>query len=254
MAAKKASRGDDMGALTTAAHVRAALRELATAERARSNARFFKTGPGEYGEGDRFLGVTVPAQRVVAKRARGLALGAVDELLASPWHEERLTGLLVLVERYERGDAPTQDETARFYATRFAAVNNWDLVDLSAWQLLGRSLRAAGGGARAALRALKPLARSPVLWERRIAMVATYAWIKEGEAEPALTIARILLRDREDLMHKAVGWMLREVGKRVSQGALEAFLEAHAAEMPRTALRYALERLPEAERRRWMQR
>jgi len=234
--------------LSSASDVQAALRAHASHERARVSQSFFKTDPGMYGAGDRFLGVTVPAQRAVAKRARALAYRDLDALLASPWHEDRLTALLVLVDRYERGNHQEKSDAAAFYASRFSAVNNWDLVDLSAWQILGRHVRA---GAPSPLVAL---AQSSVLWERRIAMVSTYAWIKEGEAEPALTIARMLLGDREDLMHKAVGWMLREVGKRVGKASLEGFLDVHADHMPRTALRYAIERFPEEERRRWLAR
>ena len=165
-----------------------------------------------------------------------------------PWHEERLTGLLVLVDRFERGDSQEKASVAAFYRARLSRVNNWDLVDLSAWQILGRHVRSGAPSP------LVELAQSPILWERRVAMVSTYAWIKEGEAEPALTIARMLLEDSEDLMHKAVGWMLREVGKRAAKEALVGFLDAHADTMPRTALRYAIERFPEEERRAWLAR
>lgn len=230
----------------------AALKAVATEERARVSRSFFKTGPGQYGEGDRFLGVTVPEIRALAKRAQGLEDHELELLLASPWHEERLLALLVLVRRYERGNDEEKREACAFYRRSFAAVNNWDLVDLSAWQILGRELRAH---ARAAVpRELLTLARSPVLWERRIAMVATFAWTKDGEAAPALAIAERLLGDREDLMHKAVGWMLREVGKRASRAELEGFLEEHAHEMPRTALRYAVEHFDAEARTHWLAR
>lgn len=235
-------------ALVSAVLVQGALREVASEVRERGSMRFFKTGPGEYGEGDRFLGVTVPAQRAIAKQARGLAFAEVDALLGSPWHEARLTALFVLVDAYERGESQAKGEVARFYADHFSCVNNWDLVDSSAWQILGRHVRA---GAPSSLVAL---AQSRSMWERRIAMVSTFAWIKEGESEPACTIAASLLNDREDLMHKAVGWMLREVGKRVSVQALVAFLDAHADAMPRTALRYAIEHFSNEERLQWLAR
>lgn len=242
-----------MGPLPNAKAVRAALRGVASEERARVSRSFFKTGPGQYGEGDRFLGVTVPATRAIAKDASALPESELDALLASPWHEERLLALLVLVRRYERGDREEKRSVCAFYRRRFAAVNNWDLVDLSAWQILGREL-AASARAGGVPRELTTLARSPVLWERRIAMVATFAWTRGGQGGPALAIAASLLGDREDLMHKAVGWMLREVGKRVSREELRGFLELHAHAMPRTALRYALEHFDAEERQRWLAR
>lgn len=248
----------DAAPLTTARAVRAALQVHASEERARVSRSFFKTGPGEYGAGDRFLGVTVPDTRAVAKRAATLAEGELDRLLASPWHEERLLALLVLVRRYEKGSREEKAWARAYYRANLARANNWDLVDLSAWQILGRALR--DEELRASPRAPSPpaelvtLARSPNLWERRVAMVATFAWIKEGEAEPARAIAAMLLGDREDLMHKAVGWMLREVGKRASREALVSFLEAHAEAMPRTALRYAIEHFAPEERAPWLAR
>ena len=253
----------DAAPLTTARAVRAALQAYASDDRARVSRSFFKTGPGEYGEGDRFLGVTVPDTRAVAKRATALDEGELDRLLASPWHEERLLALLVLVRRYEKGSDEEKAWARAYYRANLARANNWDLVDLSAWQILGRALRdeELRASPRTDLAAppdapgeLVTLARSPLLWERRVAMVATFAWIKEGEAEPARAIAAMLLGDREDLMHKAVGWMLREVGKRASREALVEFLEAHAAAMPRTALRYALEHFAPEERAQWLAR
>ncbi len=248
----------DAAALTSARAVRAALQAYASEERARVSRSFFKTGPGEYGEGDRFLGVTVPDTRAVATRAAALPEAELDRLLASPWHEERLLALLVLVRRFEKGSDAEKAWVRTYYRANLARANNWDLVDLSAWQILGRALR------EEALHAppcsptppaeLVTLARSPNLWERRVAMVATFAWIKEGEAEPACAIAAMLLGDREDLMHKAVGWMLREVGKRASREALTSFLEAHAEAMPRTALRYALEHFAPEDRAPWLAR
>jgi 3-methyladenine DNA glycosylase AlkD len=248
----------DAAALTTARAVSEALRVHASEERARVSRSFFKTGPGAYGEGDRFLGVTVPDTRAVAKRAAALDEGELDRLLASPWHEERLLALLVLVRRYEKGSDEERAWARTYYRANLARANSWDLVDLSAWQILGRALRAEARQARpdppSPPAELVTLARSPILWERRVAMVATFAWIKEGEPEPARAIAAMLLGDREDLMHKAVGWMLREVGKRASREALVSFLEAHAEAMPRTALRYALEHFTAEERAPWLAR
>jgi 3-methyladenine DNA glycosylase AlkD len=225
-----------------------ALRAFALDDRARVSASFFKTAPGQYGFGDQFLGVAVPDSRTVARRAQALPLPEIEVLLSSPWHEERLTALLVLGGQYERGSPATRAKIAAFYLHHLDRVNNWDLVDSSAWQILGREVRAGADSP------LDRLARSPLLWERRVAMIATFAWIREGEAEPALLIASLLLDDREDLMHKAVGWMLREVGKRVSRAALVGFLETHATHMPRTALRYAIEHFSAEERADWLAR
>ena len=236
-------------ALTNSDEVRGALRTEASDARATASRRFFKTGVGGYSEGDLFLGVTVPRQRAIAKRALALPDHAMKSLLDSPWHEERLVALVVLVQRYESGNTQEKECTARYYRAHFSAVNNWDLVDLSAWQILGRQLRASGGPF---LETLKSLAESPRLWDRRIAMVSTFAWTKEGDAGPALTVARTLLGDNEDLMHKAVGWMLREVGKRVSRDVLSAFLQETYAQLPRTTLRYAIEHFSADERRAWL--
>ncbi len=242
-----------MGETVSARAVHEALKAVSSDERARVSRSFFKTGPGQYGEGDHFLGVTVPETRAISKRAHALVDHELEKLLASRWHEERLLALLVLVRRYERGNAQEKKAVCAFYRRSFAAVNNWDLVDLSAWQILGLELR-AHARVDVVPRELFALADSAVIWERRIAMVATFAWTKEGEAAPALAIAERLLGDREDLMHKAVGWMLREVGKRASRAELEGFLEEHAHTMPRTALRYALEHFAPEARMHWLAR
>lgn len=234
-----------MRATPRAADVRAELGDLGDAERARSSARFFKTGIGEYGEGDRFIGVTVPAQRAVARRQRALPLSQIGVLLRSPIHEERLTALLILVEQYAAGTPEEQSERARFYLANAKRVNNWDLVDSSARDILGAHL------VRRNRAVLRRLARSSCLWERRIAIIATFAFIAAGESKDTFQLAALLLDDDHDLMHKATGWMLREVGKRVSEDALRGFLERHATRMPRTMLRYAIERFPESERTRW---
>ena len=210
---------------------------------------FFKTGPGEYAEGDVFLGVTVPEQRRIARRHRELPLGELETLLHSPVHEHRFTGIVILVDQYERGEATERERLFAFCREHLAGVNNWDLVDTLAPRLLGVHLLAHP--------ALKPLlhdwVRSPVLWERRIAILSTFAFIRAGEFTDTLDLARVLLKDPHDLMHKAVGWMLREVGKRdLSQ--LDAFLDSHAAEMPRTMLRYAIEKLSPARRAHYLSR
>ncbi len=232
--------------IPTAAKVRAALQALQDPERALGSARFFKTGKGQYGEGDRFLGITVPAQRVVARAHRGMLLAEIEALLASPIHEERLTALLILVNAYAKGDEATKKACFDLYLRNLAWVNNWDLVDSSAHLIVGDWLASRDR------RILRKLARSPTLWERRVAMIATLAFIRDGESDDAFAIATLLLGDTEDLMHKAVGWMLREVGKHASEDALRGYLKEHAAEMPRTTLRYAIERFPAQERQAWL--
>ncbi len=228
-----------------ATDVRAALRALHDPARALGSARFFKTGKGQYGEGDQFLGITVPAQRTVARAHRDLPLPEIEALLASAIHEERLTALLILVDAYARGDDATKRACVDFYLRNLARVNNWDLVDSSAHLIVGDWLLTRDR------RLLRKLARSTNLWERRVAMVATLAFIRAGESEDTFAIASLLLGDTHDLMHKAVGWMLREVGKHAGEDVLRAFLREHAAAMPRTALRYAIERFSEAERKAW---
>jgi 3-methyladenine DNA glycosylase AlkD len=234
--------------------VRAALRAAAAPGRAAGSASFFKTGPGQYGEGDRFLGATVPAVRGVLRGARGLDDAGVDALLDSPWHEERLLGVLILVERARGADAPGRARVLRHYLRRLDAVNNWDLVDASAHLIVGPAIEGADGAPTAEGRALlRKLSRSRRLWDRRVAVLATFHFTRRGRSEPLLTLAADLLDDPEDLMHKAVGWMLREAGKRDGD-ALRGFLKSRAAAMPRTMLRYAIERFPEPERRRWLSR
>lgn len=220
--------------------VRAAIAAVANPAAAATAQRYFKTGPGEYGEGDVFVGVAAPAMRVIVKRFRGLAMDDIDELLDDPVHEHRLAGLLLLVDA-ARHDPETT--AARYLAAvRRGRVNNWDLVDLSAPGALGDWLVDRDRGV------LGELAASSSLWERRVAVLATFAFIRRGDASTTLELAERLLGDREDLMHKAVGWMLREVGKRVSREQLLGFLNAHAARMPRTMLSYATEHLTPQER------
>ena len=210
--------------------------------------RFFKTGPGQYGEGDVFIGVRVPATRVVVRRFRGLPpagldFDEIDELLDSPVHEHRLAGVLLLVARYRKDPQTVFDRYLA--AVRRGRVNNWDLVDASSEFIVGEHLFA---GDRSLL---DELAASGSLWERRVAVLATFQFIKHGDPSTTFALAERLLTDREDLMHKAVGWMLREVGKRVSREQLTGFLDAHAAAMPRTMLSYATEHLDPEERARY---
>jgi 3-methyladenine DNA glycosylase AlkD len=233
-------------ATPTAAAVRRALRAHAHPNRVPGVMRFFKCGPGEYGEGDVFIGVTVPAQRTIARQFRDLPLAEVDVLFTSRIHEERLTALLILVGQFHRGDDRRRGRIFRLYMRRLRFVNNWDLVDSSAAPIVGAWL------ADKPHHLLDRLARSKHLWSRRVAIIATLYFIQRGDHRDAIRVATILVNDRHDLIHKAVGWMLREVDKRADPAALKEFLTRHAATMPRTMLRYAIERLPEGERRRWM--
>ncbi len=221
------------------------MRRIGSATRARHARRFFRTGPGEYGEGDEFLGLTVPQVRALASEHAGLGLRGMLALLHSRWHESRLLALLLLVDAYQAGDAAGRARIADAYLANLRWVNNWDLVDSSAHLILGPHLPPARRGL------LDDLSRSGNLWERRIAILATLHYVREGEFRDTLRIAKRLLRDRHDLIHKAVGWMLREVGKR-DEARLRYFLDRHAAVMPRTMLRYAIERLPQGSRSRYL--
>ena len=235
-------------ATADAATVVAALEELIDPDKARFLPRFFRTGRGEYGEGDRFLGVTVPLQRRVARRFAGLHRTAVAELLASPFHEARLTGLLILVQQFTKSDSAGREAIVGFYLDHLDTVNNWDLVDLTAPKILGAWLLGEPPEARLLLHRL---ARSGDLWRQRVAMLATLPMIKADRFAEALAIAKILLHHEHDLIHKAVGWMLREVGKRDLATEL-AFLDAHGETMPRTMLRYAIEKFAPDLRHRYL--
>jgi 3-methyladenine DNA glycosylase AlkD len=221
------------------------LRALGDPERAKHSLRFFRTGPGEYGEGDRFLGLTVPAIRTLARELKDAPLDALAGLLQSPWHEARLLALVILVAQYRRGDETRREAIYRLYLQSTDRINNWDLVDVSAADIVGAHLR---DGDRSLL---DRLARSASLWERRIAIIATQHFIRRGEFADTLRIAAILVGDGQDLIHKAVGWMLREVGKR-DREAEEVFLRRYASRMPRTMLRYAIERFPERLRKQYL--
>jgi 3-methyladenine DNA glycosylase AlkD len=221
------------------------MKNLANPARAAVVSRFFKTAPGQYGAGDRFLGIAVPVIRKLSLKYQDVSPRTLIRLLNSRWHEERLLALLILIGQYARADAAGREAIYRLYLGHTARINNWDLVDCSAEHIVGAHLR---DGARAQLRRL---ARSRDLWERRIAMLATFHYIKRGEFDDTLRIARILRDDPHDLIHKAVGWMLREVGKR-RRDVEEAFLQQHAKRMPRTMLRYAIEHFPERLRQRYL--
>lgn len=219
--------------------------------------RFFKTGPGEYGEGDKFLGVTVPHIRKVAKLGKNLPLNEVKKLLHSTWHEDRLLAVILLVMQSEKGDQQVQKTIYDFYLANTAYINNWDIVDSSARQIVGGYLFGYPNVYPKRYpysKKLVELAGSESMWERRIAMIATSYWLYEGEVGPTTVIAELLLNDRQDLMHKAVGWMLREMGKRVGPDELRGFLQKHAATMPRTTLRYAIEHFSPQERKMWLAR
>jgi 3-methyladenine DNA glycosylase AlkD len=230
----------------TLATVRARLRPLANARRAELSQRFFKTRPGDYGHGDRFLGIRVPALRKAAREFRAAPLSVAFALLRSPLHEERLVALFMLVERYGRGRPAEQQRIYERYLKHVPKhVNNWDLVDASAAYIVGAHLAQRSRGV------LYELARAPHLWQRRVAMIATFWFIRRGEFDDTLALAEILLGDREDLIHKATGWMLREVANR-DRAVAEAFVRRHCRRMPRTMLRYAIEKYPERTRRAYL--
>lgn len=233
----------------TAKHVQQALQKLASPKKAQASAWFFKTNKGQYGHGDKFRGVTVPEQRRIAKQYKALPLTELTKLLKSPWHEDRLTALFILVGQFQHSPIEQQHELVRYYLQYKKYVNNWDLVDSSADRILGEYLYAT----QHSIKRLKVLAMSPSLWDRRIAIIATYAFIKHGDPKPTLFVARFLQRDKADLIHKAVGWMLREVGNRCSIQAECAFLDEFYRTMPRTMLRYAIEKFPEPLRLKYLQ-
>lgn len=227
--------------------------------------RFFKTAPGEYGYGDEFLGVRVPKTRKVAKQvAKGFPLSEIPELLMNRWHEVRLCGFLILVDQFERlatkrltDDAEAicrRDEIVALYLQYAEQANNWDLVDLTAPKILGHwlLLPTNQGNDDYKRHMLDELAVSPCLWKQRMSIVCTWKTSQQGDPSWCLRYAEIHLHHPHDLMHKAVGWMLREMGKRVSMDLLRDFLRQHAQKMPRTALRYAIEKMSDEERRMWM--
>jgi 3-methyladenine DNA glycosylase AlkD len=221
------------------------LEGLGEVSRAAVLQRFFKTGPGEYGAGDRFRGIRVPVLRGLARKYQDVSPAEAGRLLQSSFHEDRLLALFILIRLYYRGDQAVREEIHRLYLEHTRLVNNWDLVDASAPHLVDHYLADHPDGT------LTQLATSRDLWERRMAIIATFHFVKQQDFDETLRIARLLLGDPEDLIHKAVGWMLREVEKRQTTVA-EAFLQSHYRNMPRTMLRYAIERLPEARRQAYL--
>jgi len=229
-------------------HLHKELLSLSDSQKAAFFPRFFKTGPGEYGEGDMFLGVTVPNTRKVAKKYLSLSLADIETLLKSEWHEERLTALHIMVYRFNRADKTHQKDLYQFYLEHTDRINNWDLVDTSARDIVGGYLYAN----QKEIGVLDELAASDSLWERRIAIIATFYFLTKGEPDLTIKIASFLLHDPEDLIQKAVGWMLREMGKRCDRQVLVDFLQKHANGMPRTMLRYSIEHFDQATRQKYL--
>ena len=227
--------------MDTANKIYSELLELSNEEKRTVLPRFFKTGKGEYGEGDKFIGTEVPNVRKVAKKHRNCTLDTVTLLLENQWHECRLCALLILREKF----SSSPEEIVKFYLTHTKGINNWDLVDLSAPYILGSYLTD-----KPQREILYTLAASPVMWENRIAIVSTLMLIRNNQFSDTLKLAEILMPHRHDLMHKSIGWMLREVGKK-EKPVLEKFLEAHCKTMPRTMLRYALEKFSPEEKKRY---
>lgn len=216
-------------------------------KRAKVLMRFFKTGKGDYGEGDVFIGLTVPESRKIAHSYKDLRLFQLKLLLRSKIHEERLIALLILVDKFQKGDSDSQEEIYHFYLKHTKFINNWDLIDLTADKIVGSFLL------NKPKELLFKLAKSKILWERRMAIIATFCFIKERkEYEYTFRIAEVLINDSHELIHKAVGWMLREVGKRISEKTEEDFLHKYCKIMPRIMLRYAVERFPEEKRQKYL--
>lgn len=222
------------------------LRKRASPARAKISARFFKTGKGEYGEGDIFIGVSVPHIRLVAREYPTIALSEIKQLLRSKIHEERLLALILLAEKFSAADEHGREAIYNFYLLHSPYINNWDLVDTSADKIVGAYLSDRPKAF------LYKLAKSKNVWERRIAIMATFHFIKQGRCAETFKIADLLRHDQHDLIHKAVGWMLREVGKRCSASALERYLKPRYSRMPRTMLRYAIEHMSARKRRAYL--
>ena len=229
----------------SAKEIRKNLRELSDSAIAEQAQRFFKTGKGEYGEGDKFLGIRVPIIRKLVGKYLGVSIDEILLLLRSSFHEERLFALLMLVQMFSRGSDKEKKEIYELYLGNTKYINNWDLVDSSASYIVGEYLEDRDK------QPIYDMARSEDLWERRISIMSTFHMIKCNDLNDALEISEILKNDREDLIHKAVGWMLREIGKR-NLSVEKAFLKKHYKEMPRTMLRYAIEKFPEKERKMYL--
>ena len=233
------------GTVSPAAHIMVETAEMGCLERAAHQQRYFKTGTGEYGAGDIFFGIRVPELRQLARHHRGAPMEVIEDLLQAPVHEQRQLALFLLVQRFKAANARERDGIVDFYLANTAHINNWDLVDCSAHAILGEHLLDRKRDL------LYRLAEAPSLWERRIAIVATWHFIRAGQTQETFHLASRLLQDQEDLIHKATGWMLREAGKRDEDRLIE-FLDRHVHQMPRTMLRYAIERLPDAKRRSYL--
>jgi 3-methyladenine DNA glycosylase AlkD len=225
--------------------IRSDLKRLTDKDRAVILQRFFKTGPGEYGEGDKFIGIRVPDIRKIASKYRSAPRRDVLRLLNSAIHEERLLAIMLLVRAFSEGDEEKQKEIYALYLENTGFINSWDLVDVSAEHIVGAYLF------NKSRKPLYALVRSDLLWDRRISVMSTFHFIRRNEFDETMKIAKILISDSEDLIQKAVGWMLREVGKRHLETE-EAFLKAHYRNMPRTMLRYAIEKFPESKRQRYV--
>lgn len=223
------------------------LEKVATKERATSSQRYFKTGKGEYGEGDIFIGITVPDTRKIANKYKDLEIKGVKDLLESKIHEHRLLALLILVNKYKKSNQTEKQEIYDFYLNHTAQINNWDLVDSSAHLIVGPHISNKDKSI------LEKLAKSPSLWERRIAIIATMHFIRNNQFQETFKIADILMKDKHDLIHKAVGWMLREIGKKNKESEKQ-FLNKHYKEMPRTMLRYAIEKFDKKEKEDYMKK
>lgn len=227
-------------------NLRKDLRIKASAEKAKASSWFFKTGEGQYGFGDKFIGVTVPEQRTIAKVYKDLTLVDLEELLNSDIHEERLTALFILVDKFKKASPELRRPIFEFYIENMKRVNNWDLVDSSAHKIIGEYLLDKK------LTLLIALAKSESMWMRRISIISTFAFLSRKDSGPSYMIADLLLSDHEDLIQKAVGWVLRECGKRVSEKELEIYLVKNYKKMGRTMLRYALEKFDEGRRRQFL--
>ena len=230
----------------TSKELQKTLKAHANSNYAEHSKRFFKTGKGEYGEGDMFLGIRVPFLRQLAKKYKALSLKEVQKILESKYHEERLCALLILTYQFEQADKKQRAAIYRLYLDNTKYINNWDLVDASAHKIVGSHLEDKSR------KPLYKLCKSNNLWERRIAIIATFWFIRLDQFDDTLEISKRLLNDEQDLMHKAVGWMLREVGKR-GISIQKSFLKQHYQSMPRTMLRYAIEKFPEKERKKYLQ-
>ena len=223
------------------------LQALTNAEKREIFPKFFKAGKGEYGEGDRFLGVTVPNIRAIAKQYKNISLNEIRELMQSEWHEVRLCALLIMVEKSKKKDEALRQQLFDLYLSQTDRINNWDLVDLSCRFIVGEYLLDKSRDI------LYQLAQSPLLWDNRIAIVSTYAFIRKGQLEETYALSDLMMHHPHDLMHKAIGWMLREAGKR-DANRLYNYVMSHRADMPRTMLRYAIEKFSPAERSILMKR